>query len=549
MISTKVAQLKPAKPPVVVRPIKTPAPPKPSDCGCGGHAECCELDCLVHPRFFCGQLLADQDLTALVDWIKNKSGLARFRHGWGIVCGLDVHCGPNGGVTVSPGYAMDCCGRDVIVCKEDTFDLSGCWQRPPSYCEQTATQAATTTPQGNLELGGFTVPLAQVQVFDLFIRYAETQSDARTALARGGCGGQAGCEYTRVHEAYDLYCAPANQCEDPNDPDLKKWDEDYRSALQKKFEEYRAFSALEDSKAKLRVVLDYLEENPLSSFCFVREWACDLLGQNTVSPGWENEMIFWLFQDWRMQWFGRHCPSCGPETGIRIARVWLRMTQDSRGKEKFKTLLVLGHSPFRRMLERDGDPARPGMVNLAPYLWAEANTADAELVRLGIILDRAKFNPVTLRDTIGSEVIYAHVNDRLIAHIYPDPCNRNRIVCFTRSQPAKTLPSDTEPITRGKPAPHAAAPHAAVPEDTSAPPPKGKPAVADTRDLTNIVGIGDAISGRLKAKGINDIPALAAAKPEDVRGAVADIKINPPDENELIAAAKKYLESKGPANQ
>ncbi|HEY3268162.1 MAG TPA: DUF6519 domain-containing protein [Armatimonadota bacterium] len=39
-------------------------------------------------------------------------------HGWGIVCGLQVVCGPNDGerrrnVTVRPGYAIDCEGRDI----------------------------------------------------------------------------------------------------------------------------------------------------------------------------------------------------------------------------------------------------------------------------------------------------------------------------------------------------------------------------------------------------------------------------------------------------
>ena len=34
--------------------------------------------------------------------------LGRFRHGWGIVCGLDVRCDPTceGGVVVEPGYAV-----------------------------------------------------------------------------------------------------------------------------------------------------------------------------------------------------------------------------------------------------------------------------------------------------------------------------------------------------------------------------------------------------------------------------------------------------------
>ena len=64
------------------------------DCGCHGPADACTLECLEHPKFFCGQLLTDQDLTSLVQWVQNKSRLLRYRHGWGVVCGLDVRCQP-----------------------------------------------------------------------------------------------------------------------------------------------------------------------------------------------------------------------------------------------------------------------------------------------------------------------------------------------------------------------------------------------------------------------------------------------------------------------
>lgn len=50
-------------------------------------------------------------------------------HGWGIVCGLQVNCGPDEQgqpcrhVTVQPGYALDCEGNDIIHDKADSFDL------------------------------------------------------------------------------------------------------------------------------------------------------------------------------------------------------------------------------------------------------------------------------------------------------------------------------------------------------------------------------------------------------------------------------------------
>src|SRR5947209_292801 len=104
---------------------------KTCSCGCAPcEGTCCQLDCLVKPRFFCGQLLTDTDLSALVEWAREKFGLARYRHGWGVVCGLDVRCDGDARnparVAVTPGYAIGCCGDDIIVCEEATLDLSAC---------------------------------------------------------------------------------------------------------------------------------------------------------------------------------------------------------------------------------------------------------------------------------------------------------------------------------------------------------------------------------------------------------------------------------------
>ena len=100
---------------------------QPCSCKCADSQQiCCRLDCLVQPRFYCGQLLTDRDLTATVAWAKHKFALSRYRHGWGVVCGLDVRHDPAhpGTVEVGPGYAISCCGDDIIVCEPTTKDLS-----------------------------------------------------------------------------------------------------------------------------------------------------------------------------------------------------------------------------------------------------------------------------------------------------------------------------------------------------------------------------------------------------------------------------------------
>lgn len=48
-------------------------------------------------------------------------------HGWGIVCGLQVECGPNLGerrnVTVRDGYALDCDGNDLLIQQNIVIDI------------------------------------------------------------------------------------------------------------------------------------------------------------------------------------------------------------------------------------------------------------------------------------------------------------------------------------------------------------------------------------------------------------------------------------------
>ena len=77
----------------------------------------------MRPRFFAGQLLTDEDLGLLEEYVVGKNRLHnRALWGPGVVCGLDVQCDPCGGgkVVVQAGYAINCCGDDIVVpCPEE----------------------------------------------------------------------------------------------------------------------------------------------------------------------------------------------------------------------------------------------------------------------------------------------------------------------------------------------------------------------------------------------------------------------------------------------
>ncbi len=79
----------------------------------------CELPEFERNNFFCGKLMVERDFWADQHYHMGKQRLhTRYLHGWGTVCGLRVephpHC-PDRRVIVSPGLAVDCCGRELFV--------------------------------------------------------------------------------------------------------------------------------------------------------------------------------------------------------------------------------------------------------------------------------------------------------------------------------------------------------------------------------------------------------------------------------------------------
>jgi hypothetical protein len=213
---------------------------------------CLGIECLDRPRFFAGQLLSEADLNSAQAYVMAKNRLHnRYLHGPGVVCGLEVVCNDcDGYVTVKPGYAIDPCGNDIVVCQEQSFDVIGALRKCSQ--EQKRQQRANCQPYTPAPDPG----CKDVEEhYCLTIAYNEVETRPITPLRQdktstcgcgcggsgngssksGGCGckgqsssssaqtsatpaspsqGLAACEPTRTLESFQLGVVPepANRC-------------------------------------------------------------------------------------------------------------------------------------------------------------------------------------------------------------------------------------------------------------------------------------------------------------------------------------------------
>jgi hypothetical protein len=379
----------------------------PSLHGCAPHEEqCCSLDCLEQPRFFCGQLLTDQDLTALLSWTQDKLRLGRYRHGWGVVCGLEVRCDPKqpGWVIVSPGYAVNCCGDDIIVCQDEPFDLSGACPEEKDPCAELqrhgTAEGGATDEVAKEQFYGVEVP-GKASAVDLYIRYREAYADPQTAIGRSVCREVAECEYSRTREVFTLSWQPAIT-DDPVRAAAERWHRDYEACLQVVTDFQQVFLSLgalsEDNRRKVgeavkRWLLRRLGEAPLRQFCFVHDWICRMTAEELTDEAKLVQVLFWLVQDCRNVFLTCDCYACQDSPGVPLARVWLQATTDSSGRQVCTVLGIDTYPPYRRPMSPECWPAPLGSVNAGQVIWHDLEEARTKLADLGVeVVDQEVFN-------------------------------------------------------------------------------------------------------------------------------------------------------------
>jgi hypothetical protein len=185
-----------------------------SECRCGS-CERCLSEGFSRPRFFAGQLLTEEDLEMLTSYTVGKNRLHnRHLFGDGVVCGLLVRCHPclDGRVVVEPGYALDCCGNDIVVPCPVPLDINAmaremrrCGEdtdcRDPRKKEKPASTRGRPTTSGDEQPD-------TTRYYCLYVKYCEDFGEPTAPYATDEpCGAQS-CEWTRVREGFrfELRC-------------------------------------------------------------------------------------------------------------------------------------------------------------------------------------------------------------------------------------------------------------------------------------------------------------------------------------------------------
>jgi hypothetical protein len=371
-------------------------------CGCGGAGgRCCGLECLVRPNFYCGQLLSDADLSAVVQWTRDRFSLSRYRDGWGVVCGLEVTCCPPDGalgcgcrtasgskVWINTGYAVDCCGNDLVVCEPIAVDLGSVCRPADDPCADPCFPPVTGDPLNvgsgpgkDITLDGLTIPASEQMLVDVFLRYGEQPASGQRPLFRGGCADLEACEHSRVLErpVPVLVPRPLALLSDDEDAERNEYERQLKEDLGRVV---RNIVALISDPAR-DAILHRLATYRIYSVCFVTDYV--RAQQSQLDEAMRTQIAGWLLLDWLGHALLCECQTCRTDEGVPIARLWL-WRKDGR-TECCRPLAVKNAAPFRRELKRDCRPAPVSKVDLARWYGKTLSEAMAALAREGVQAD------------------------------------------------------------------------------------------------------------------------------------------------------------------
>jgi hypothetical protein len=380
------------------------------------------------PRFYSEQLLTDLDLSAIVEWAQAHFGLGRYTLGWGAVCGLSVRCDSAnpGGVIVTPGYARDQSGHDIIVPCRTSIDLCQYCQPAPPPCAENGTtmskaepgkdaslkDAKTTEPAakkgkakngGDKNVGGNQsvfgdLTAADVCVVDLYLQYDETQGDARHVPKRGCCQSRSGCDYARVSEGFALVgrAYPASPMPPlPGQGVAQAWLDAYHAWSTPAVDLVSRVRAALADPIQVRALLASKVQTT-NKFCRLAEKLKATSDEDLKVAGNVAILLLLLLTDQRLPVL--ECRCCDVSTaagmaqtdpGVLLARTCLLSAYDTTtGMTSCSVIAIDDVAPYRRAFgPRDCWPAPAGSVNVAGLIWqryAPGGEVESKLRSLGL---------------------------------------------------------------------------------------------------------------------------------------------------------------------
>jgi hypothetical protein len=485
---------------------------KEHDCGCGcGCTPCdggCGLECLERPRFFCGQLLTDADLTALVDWTRARLALVRHRDGWGVVCGLDVRCNPRkpSSVVIGEGYAISCCGSDIVVCEPAVVDLSTKCRPPKSPCDDPCAPAPAPEELGDTATsdGPAREPwdCPEGVWVEILIDATDEEAGGRPTLSTDGCRRIGSCEASRVRETHGVTVRRAAAV-DPLEQAEKRWRQRYAGC----------FRTIDESDVPTddaqygdlrRTVEQFALDRGCEGGCRALRWIC-----RPGAPSDETMVTNDVVQRIRLALLldcltevGRcDCRTCEPGEAVMLARVLLvpGRTEDC----PCRVVAADDAPPYRRPLGHDCPPAGLGRVNLGDLLGQRPEGVCLEVQRRGVdvvgITSLDEGNPVEELQRLGPPIV--DCDEPVVILTADDECLGTRVVGFRHRR--RVRPSeDDRPLSRPVPS-------GEVIEETSIVAPPPSPLLRHSRVTeTNLAA--------LEAHGVRTLSGLGRAPNRDL---------------------------------
>jgi len=435
-------------------------------CGCGGQctceSRCCDLECLTRPNFYCGQLLTDADLSAMIEWTRKRLALSRYRDGWGVVCGLDLSCGAPGenvaccgeakasagpAVYLSAGYALDCCGNDLVVCEPMRVDLRSVCRPPDDPCQPQPPQQipprSGNTPIPGVPAGAenecFNIDTNSLVAVQVYLRYHEELAQGQRAMFRGGgeCGSTEACEYARVLErpCIHLEVVPLQLSDDDDEEsEEERWVREFRDSLRRKIKELSELAQKRDPDA----VLQYLRANPPFQLCYLKELVCCLRDSKKFDEQAAVSTLILLLQDWVLRQLQCGCFSCSPDKGVPLGVVILKRTTEGR-RTTCSVFMIDSKDRYRRWIQRQMCQLLHARdYNLLRYLGQSQESAKAQLNAAGMKVETQDWSKASVADldafssALDKQRFVADPADpkALRLHVVTDPMGVRRVIAL-----------------------------------------------------------------------------------------------------------------------